>query len=126
MHKLLVAVTVLASSAWAQGSSTTQTPSAGVGLFLNYERWEGMPAAERTAYIMGASDTLLIVAGDERAKVLAWHRHNCIVHRNVSGSGLATGAQAYTESHIRPKAGPVQTALIEFLDSVCGTPTVQQ
>src|SRR5947209_7261996 len=75
------------------------TAPAQVGLFANYAQWTSMSAEGRTAYIMGAFDTMQIVAANETAKKVAAHRHDCMMRAAISAVQFAEHVRAFAAKH---------------------------
>jgi hypothetical protein len=109
MAKYLMMFMLLSSAASGQ-----------VGLFINFTQWGGMSAEGRTAYIMGAFDTMQIVAPNESAKKLAVLRHACMARADLSAVQFAENVKAFAKRHPDLQDGPVQAVLIAYLDDLCG------
>jgi hypothetical protein len=111
---LIAAALIVASSTAAQ-----QT-----GVYRTYAQWAGLGASERAAYIAGAMDSIILVVTGDEDKKTSLHYSQCLFGAKLSGHQLAENVLRFAES--RPALPDmVQSALLEYLASLCGAPPKQ-
>jgi hypothetical protein len=102
MYKYLFLFVLLSNSA-----------SAETKVFYSYSSWIRLPMEARIGYLMGAFDTLIVVA-DESEKI-----QKCMLQAKMTGKQLAKNVQDYAATRPQFYGGAVQAALIDYLKELC-------
>jgi hypothetical protein len=99
---------------------STPALSQGTRVFYTYSEWERMSDNQRSLYIAGAIDALLMYASNIDRPNLAVHLYNCLTKTNLNNLQLANNVQAYTRQHPAVQGDTVQMPLILYLRALCG------
>jgi hypothetical protein len=110
MYRVAFPLMLLSSSALSQGTT----------VFFSYSEWERMSDNQRSLYIAGAMDALLMYANNIDGPKLTVHFYSCLTKANLNNLQLANNVQAYTRQHPELQAGTVQIPLVHYLRALCG------
>jgi hypothetical protein len=98
----------------------TPALSQGANGFYTYSEWEKMSDNQRSIYIAGAIDALMMYASNIEGPKLAAHLYNSLTKANLNNLQLANNVQAYTRQHPEEQRDTVQIPLIHYLRALCG------
>jgi hypothetical protein len=98
----------------------TPASSQGTNVFYTYSEWERMSDNQRSIYIAGAIDALMMYASNIEGPKLADHLYNCLTKANLNNLQLAKSVQAYTRQHPEAQDDTVQMPLLHYLRALCG------
>ena len=110
MYRFAVMLLLLSTPALSQGTR----------VFYTYSEWERMSDNQRSLYIAGAIDALLMYASNIEGPKLTDHLYNCLTKANLNNLQLANNVQAYTRQHPEAQGDTVQIPLIHYLRALCG------
>ena len=110
MYRFAVTLLLFSTPALSQGTS----------VFYTYFEWESMSDNQRSIYIAGAVDALMMYASNVEGPKLTGHLYNCLTKANLNNLQLANNVQAYTRQHPEVQGGTVQMPLIHYLKALCG------
>jgi hypothetical protein len=91
-------------------------------IFLTYEQWEQLPTTLREIYVAGAIDQLSTV-GHPAGLSLAKHYNECIVKSGMRLGQVAEGTKKFMEMHSDQRQEPAPIAVMQYLITLCGSPT---
>jgi hypothetical protein len=91
--------------------------------FLTYPQWEALSVDSRNAYISGAFDSLEVfgMSGTETGRP-GMHYYHCLKRIKMNNAQLAEGVRAVALNDPELQGLPVQAALIQYLNKLCGEP----
>jgi hypothetical protein len=90
--------------------------------YMNYGRYVEASAVERSHYIAGLFDALVMIdRGDNATSSI--HFSRCIAQSGMKSNQLADGVLRFAQMRPDLHAKPVILALSQYLISVCGNPT---
>jgi len=110
MYRVVFTVLLLSSSALSQG----------VNVFFSYPEWERMSDNQRSIYIAGAMDALMMYANNVAGRKLTAHFYSCLTKASLNNLALANNVRAYTKQHPELQAGTVEIPLVHYLRDLCG------
>jgi hypothetical protein len=110
MYRVVFAVLLLSSSALSQEPN----------VFFSYSEWERMSDSQRSIYIAGAMDALMMYAGNVDGPKLTAHFYSCLTKASLNNLQLANNVRAYTKQHAELQSGTVQIPLVHYLRALCG------
>ena len=110
MYRLAVTLLLFSTPALSQGTN----------VFYTYSEWERMSDNQRSIYIAGAIDALMMYASNIEGPKLIAHLYSCLTKANLNNLQLANNVQAYTRQHPEVQGGTVQMPLIHYLRALCG------
>jgi hypothetical protein len=109
MYRVVFPLMLLSSSALSQGAN----------VFFSYSEWERMSDNQRSIYIAGAMDALMMYAGNDGPKLTA-HFYSCLTKASLNNLQLANNVRTYTKQHPELQVGTVQIPLVHYLRALCG------
>jgi hypothetical protein len=92
------------------------------GVWYSYSEWERAPDPEKSAYLAGAFDSLVVVTGDEQQSKMADHYTNCMHHTQMNLEQFTDDVAAFGNAHPEVQRHSVQYAMVNYLVSLCGAP----
>ena len=110
MYRVAFPLLLLSSSALSQGEN----------VFFSYTEWERMSDNQRSIYIAGAMDALMMYANNVDGPKLTAHFYNCLTKASLNNLQLANNVRQYTKQHPELQAGTVQIPLVHYLRALCG------
>jgi hypothetical protein len=93
--------------------------------FVNFSQWSNESASERTAYIAGAFDSLLVFANDEEDAHASYHYQQCVLGGKMTSRQLAENVLRFGQSRPSLRTGSVQAVLMKYLTETCEVPAQQ-
>ena len=93
--------------------------------FVNFSQWSNESASERTAYMAGAFDSLLVFGNDEEDAHASYHYQQCVLGGKMTSSELAENVLRFGKSHPSLRTGSVQAVLMKYLTKMCEVPAQQ-
>jgi len=110
MYRFAVTLLLLSTPALSQGTR----------VFYTYSEWERMSDNQRSIYLAGAIDGLMMYASNIEGPKLTDHLFSCLMKANLNNLQLANNVQVYTRQHPEVQGGTVQMPLIHYLRALCG------
>lgn len=110
MYRVVFPLMLLSSSALSQAEN----------VFFSYPEWERMSDNQRSIYIAGAMDALMMYADNVDGSKLTAHFYSCLTRASLNNLQLANNVRAYTKQHPELQAGTVQIPLVHYLRALCG------
>jgi hypothetical protein len=110
MYRVVFPLMLLSSSALSQGAN----------VFFSYAEWDRMSDNQRSLYIAGAMDALMMYASNVDGPKLTAHFYSCLTKANLNNLQLANNVRAYTKQRPELQAGTVQIPLVHYLRALCG------
>jgi len=92
----------------------------GTNVFFSYSEWERMSDNQRSIYIAGAMDALMMYASNIDGPKLTAHFYSCLTKASLNNLQLANNVRAYTKQHPELQPGTVQIPLVHYLRALCG------
>ena len=110
MYRVVFPLMLLSTSALSQGAN----------VFFSYSEWERMSDNQRSIYIAGAMDALMMYASNVDGSKLTAHFYSCLTKASLNNLQLANNVRTYTKQHPELQAGTVQIPLVHYLRALCG------
>ena len=110
MHRVVFTLLLLSSSVLSQEAN----------VFFSYSEWERMSDNQRSIYIAGAMDSLMMYTNNVNGSKLTTHFYDCLTKGTLDNLQLSNNVLAYTKKHPELQTGTVQIPLVHYLRALCG------